>query len=57
MGCGIIFPRDYVYVFDGSEPCSPDEDFSGSFSESDDDEMWREKENVELGVTVEVCLP
>lgn len=61
MGCGIIFPRDFVCVFEWDATCensSPyqdlEEDFSGSLSESDEEEWWKEKENIETGVTVQV---
>lgn len=62
MGCGIIFPRDFVSsLLDSDPPCenSPpypdlDEDYCGSLSESDEEEWWREKENIETGMTVQV---
>lgn len=61
MGCGIIFPRDFVCIFDGdlmrelSSPCLDiDEDLSGSLSESDEEEWWTEKENIETGISVQV---
>lgn len=59
MGCGIIFPRDYVSFSDGDvihELSSPnfDEDFSGSVSESDEEEWFQEKENTETGAIVQV---
>ncbi|PRD29027.1 UNVERIFIED_CONTAM: SPRY domain-containing protein 3 [Trichonephila clavipes] len=64
MGCGIIFPRDFVSFFDSdgssegnalsSANLDFEEDFSGSFSESEDEEWWKEKENVETGMAIQV---
>lgn len=62
MGCGIIFPRDFVSFYDCDLDSNPpssinldlEEDFSGSFSESEDEEWWKEKENIETGVTIQV---
>ncbi|XP_054716959.1 SPRY domain-containing protein 3-like [Uloborus diversus] len=61
MGCGIIFPRDFVCFYDcdasseNSSPLNADyDDLSNSLSESEDEEWWKEKENVETGVTVQV---
>lgn len=62
MGCGIIFPRDYVctYDSDSSRELSPtpngdlEDDYEGSFSESEDEEWWKEKSNVETGAVIQV---
>ncbi|KAF8771023.1 SPRY domain-containing protein 3-like isoform X1 [Argiope bruennichi] len=62
MGCGIIFPRDFVSFYDcdldSNAPSSVnldlEEDFSGSYSESEDEEWWKEKENIETGLTIQV---
>ncbi|XP_042898988.1 SPRY domain-containing protein 3 [Parasteatoda tepidariorum] len=63
MGCGIMFPRDFVCYFDCDEssengPSSLNADFddelSGSLSESEDEEWWKAKENIEFGVNIQV---
>lgn len=60
MGCGIIFPRDYICNFESDDSRemtpSPSEDpyHDGSPSESEDEEWWKEKDSVENGAIVQV---
>lgn len=48
MGCGILFPRDFVCYFECESPCEED------FSDSEDDDWYKEKENVESGIPIQV---
>lgn len=62
MGCGIIFPRDYICNYDNGSSHEltpspndiPDDDYDGSQSESEDEEWWKEKNNVENDTMVQV---
>ncbi|XP_076353032.1 SPRY domain-containing protein 3-like isoform X2 [Tachypleus tridentatus] len=61
MGCGIIYPSDYVSNYDSDDSREiipspsefPDDEYA-SQSESEDEEWWREGDNIENGSLVQV---